>query len=164
MMAAAVTVTVAVAAPTITATQLRGVVLASGPYDIALAAHASTPASRRFIIWAYSRSRRFLHDPTFATWSVTDQLTAAFPPALIPLATPTRSGRTPSSWSSGSAPRGSSPRRFFPDDHRPPLNHEYQFNLDTSEGRRFLERLLTFLSNGSGRRGSRGHRSGTSSY
>jgi acetyl esterase len=34
---------------------------------------------------------------------------------------------------------------FFPDDHQPPLGHEYQFNLDTDEGRRFLERLLTFL-------------------
>ncbi|MGH2555680.1 MAG: hypothetical protein ACRDHO_08195 [Actinomycetota bacterium] len=34
---------------------------------------------------------------------------------------------------------------FFPDDHRPPLGHEYQFDLDTDEGELFLERLLMFL-------------------
>ncbi len=34
---------------------------------------------------------------------------------------------------------------FFPSDHDPPLGHEYQFALDTSEGRLFLERMLAFL-------------------
>ena len=34
---------------------------------------------------------------------------------------------------------------FWPEDHQPPLNHEYQFDLDTDEGQTFLERLLAFL-------------------
>ena len=34
---------------------------------------------------------------------------------------------------------------FFPDDHQPPLGHEYQFDLDGDAGRLFLERLLAFL-------------------
>lgn len=43
--------------PAITARQLRGVVLACGPYDLGLAGQVSTPAGRRFIkaiMWAYS--------------------------------------------------------------------------------------------------------------
>jgi hypothetical protein len=34
---------------------------------------------------------------------------------------------------------------FFPADHKPPLGHEYQFNLDRDEGRAALERLVAFL-------------------
>jgi hypothetical protein len=34
---------------------------------------------------------------------------------------------------------------FFADDHEPPLGHEYQFDLDTDPGQRFLERVLAFL-------------------
>jgi acetyl esterase len=34
---------------------------------------------------------------------------------------------------------------FFPADHRPPLGHEYQFDLDTEAGREFLRRLEGFL-------------------
>ena len=43
--------------PAITARQLRGVVLACGPYDLGLAGQVSTPAGRRLIkaiMWAYS--------------------------------------------------------------------------------------------------------------
>jgi acetyl esterase len=36
---------------------------------------------------------------------------------------------------------------FFPDDHEPPLPHEYQFNLDTEAGQLALERSLAFLRN-----------------
>jgi hypothetical protein len=34
-------------------------------------------------MWAYSGTRRFLDDSVFASWSVTDNLSTAFPPALI---------------------------------------------------------------------------------
>ena len=34
---------------------------------------------------------------------------------------------------------------FFPDDYKPPLPHEYQFNLDTEAGREALQRTLAFL-------------------
>ena len=72
--------------PTITPGQLRAVVLACGPYDLGLARQTSSPAGRRFIqivLWAYSGKRHYLDDPAFATWSVTDNLTSAFPPTLI---------------------------------------------------------------------------------
>jgi acetyl esterase/lipase len=72
--------------PTVTPAQLRGLVLACGPYDRALFRQAGTPAGRRFIeavLWAYSGQRNFDDDPVFSTWSVTDHLSPAFPPALL---------------------------------------------------------------------------------
>lgn len=140
--------TVGVAA-TITPAQLRGLVLACGPYDLGLARHAGSPAGRRFIkavLWAYSGTRRYLDDPRFASWSVTDNLTPAFPPVLITVgnADPLR----PHSELLAARLRalGHDPETlFFPDDHESPLGHEYQFDLDTGEGRLFLERMLAFL-------------------
>jgi hypothetical protein len=35
---------------------------------------------------------------------------------------------------------------FFPDDYRPVLGHEYQFDLDSAAGREALERSVSFLS------------------
>jgi acetyl esterase/lipase len=34
---------------------------------------------------------------------------------------------------------------FFPDDHSPPLAHEYQLLLSTQEGRLALDRSVAFL-------------------
>jgi acetyl esterase/lipase len=135
--------------PTLGPQQLRGLVLACGPYDLTLARSASSPSGRRFItamLWAYSGKRGFLDDPAFAPWSITDNLTADYPPTLITVgnADPLR----PHSERLAGALRtqGVQPDTvFWPDHHQPPLNHEYQFDLDTDEGQLFLERLLAFL-------------------
>ena len=134
--------------PTIKREQLRGLVLACGPYDRGLASQVSTPAGRRLIkaiLWAYSGTRNFLDDPAFASWSVTDNVTAAFPPALITVgnADPLR----PHSELLAERLRRQGVEIetvFFPDNHQP-LGHEYQFDLDTEAGQLFLERLLAFL-------------------
>jgi acetyl esterase len=134
---------------TIAPGQLRGLVLACGPYDLGLAARASSPAGRRFIkaiMWAYSGTRGFLNDTGFATWSVTDNVTSAYPPALLTVgnADPLR----PHSEVLAEKLRALGvdvEAVFFPDDHEPPLGHEYQFDLDTKDGQLFLERLLVFL-------------------
>jgi acetyl esterase len=34
---------------------------------------------------------------------------------------------------------------FYPQEHTPPLEHEYQFNVDLADGRQALARMLTFL-------------------
>jgi acetyl esterase/lipase len=135
--------------PTIAAEQLRGAVLACGPYDLALTRHASTPLGRRFmkaVLWAYSGTRDYLDDPSFATMAVADHLTPAFPPALITVgnADPLRP-HTELLVSRLRAQRLEPETVLFPDDHRPPLGHEYQFDLDTEAGQRFLQRLLAFL-------------------
>jgi acetyl esterase/lipase len=133
----------------ITAAQLRGLVLACGPYDLALARQASTPVGRLFfqaVLWAYSGTRDFQHDPAFATWSVTGDVSSAFPPALITVgnADPLR----PHSELLADRLRATGAEVetvFWPVDHQPPLGHEYQFDLDTQPGQQFLDRMLTFL-------------------
>jgi acetyl esterase/lipase len=136
-------------APTIAATQLRGLVLACGPYDLRLARHSATPAGRDLIhtlLWAYSGTRRYLDDPAFAQWSIPDNVTPAFPPALVTVgnADPLRphSERLVEALRTAGAEVETV---FFADGHEPPLGHEYQFDLDTEEGQLFLERLLAFL-------------------
>jgi acetyl esterase/lipase len=136
-------------APSIEAAQLRALVLACGPYDLALVDEASSPAGRRFIqivLWAYSGTRRFLDDPAFAQWSVTDNVSSAFPPTLVTVgnADPLKAHSIRLAETLG-RDGVDTETLFFPDDHQPPLGHEYQFDLDTEAGQLFLERLLAFL-------------------
>jgi acetyl esterase len=135
--------------PTITPAQLRGLVLACGPYDLGLAREASSPAGRRFIqiiLWAYSGKRDFLDDPAFATWSVTPNVTSAFPPALITVGNADPLKPHSELLAETLRARGvEAETLFFPGDHAPPLGHEYQFELDTDAGQLFLDRMLTFL-------------------
>jgi len=136
-------------APTIAPAQLRALVLACGPYDLALARDPGSPAGHRFIqivLWAYSGTRHFLDDPAFAAWSITDHVTSAYPATLLTVgnADPLR----PHSQLLAEklhAVGVEAETLFFPADHEPPLGHEYQFDLDGDAGRLFLERMLDFL-------------------
>jgi acetyl esterase/lipase len=135
--------------PTLDPGQLRALVLACGPFDRSLAATASSAAGRQFVrivLWAYSGTRHYLTDPEFASWSVTEHLTTAFPPTFLTVGNvdPLR----PHSELLAerlAALDVESETLFFSDDEEPPLGHEYQFDLDTGPGRLFLERLLAFL-------------------
>jgi acetyl esterase len=94
---------------------------------------------------AYSGKRDFLDDPAFAAWSVTDNLTSAFPPTLVTVgnADPLR----PHSELLIARLRAlgvKTETHFFPSDYEPPLGHEYQFDLDSEAGQHFLEHLLDF--------------------
>jgi acetyl esterase len=135
--------------PTITPAQLRGLILACGLYDLQLIRHPTVPAGRLFVqasMQAYAGQRRFLDDPAFAAWSVADHVSPAFPPALItagnvdPL-------RPHSELLAGRLQTlgAETETLFFPAGHQPPVDHEYQFDLDTDAGQLFLDRLLTFL-------------------
>jgi acetyl esterase len=135
--------------PMITPAQLRGLILAGGLYDLQLVRHATSPAGRLFVqvsLHAYAGNRRFLDDPGFAAWSITDHVSAAFPPALITVgnADPLRPH---SELLAGKlqAQGAETETLFFPAGHQPPAEHEYQFDLDTDAGQLFLDRLLAFL-------------------
>jgi acetyl esterase len=135
--------------PTISPGQLRGLILACGPYDLQLVRHPAAPAGRLSVqvaLQAYAGKRRFLDDPAFAAWSITDHVSAAFPPALITVgnADPLRS-HSELLADRLQAQRAETETLFFPAGHQPPVDHEYQFDLDTDAGQLFLERLLTFL-------------------
>jgi acetyl esterase len=137
-------------APTITPSQLRGLVLACGPYDLTLARQASSAAGRRFIeavLWAYTGQRHFLDDEAAsASWSITNHVTAAFPPALITVGSVDPIAPHSELLAATLRAHGvEADTLFFPDNHYPPLGHEYQFDLATDAGQLFLERLATFL-------------------
>ncbi len=137
-------------APTITPQELRCLVLACGPYDLRLARHPATPAGKdlmRTVLWAYSGTRRYLDDPSFAPWSIPDHVTAAFPPAFVTVGSADPLRRHSERLAEALRGAGADVETlFFPEDHEPPLDHEYQFDLDTAAGRLFLERLVAFLS------------------
>jgi hypothetical protein len=136
-------------APTITPAQLRGLVLACGPYDLGLAREVSNPGGRRFvqvILWAYSGKRRFLDDPSFATWSVTDNITSAFPSTLVTVGNADPLRQHSEILATKLRAHGVEVETlFFPEHHGPPLGHEYQFDLDADAGQLFLDRMLRFL-------------------
>jgi acetyl esterase/lipase len=135
-------------APMITAEQVRGLILACGPYDLNLAAEAGTASGRRFlevVTWAYSGHRHALDDPRFASFSVTDYLTPAFPPSLITVgnADPLRPHSELLAEMLMELDVPTETVFFMPEDE--PLGHEYQFDLDADPGRIFLARMLNFL-------------------
>jgi acetyl esterase/lipase len=134
--------------PTITSQRLRGLVLACGFYDLSLA--ASVPGDFRRLLslelWSYSGHRDFMRDPLFATMSVAGHVTADFPPALVSagnadLLAPQSHLLVERLRAAGAAPE----TLFFAPAHQPPVDHEYQFDLDTDAGRAFLDRMLRFL-------------------
>jgi len=137
---------------TIEPERLRGVVLACGPYDLDLLgagrARAATTADRlvRAVLWAWSGRRRYAADRRFATASVVRHLSPAFPPALITVGNADPLRAHSELLAARLAEAGAEVETlFFGPDHRPPLGHEYQFDLDGDAGRRFLARMLDFL-------------------
>jgi acetyl esterase len=136
--------------PVITAAQLHGLVLACGRYDLGLANQERTGADRRFtktIMWAYSGTRHYLRDPFFATISVANHVTPAFPATFITVGNGDPLRPHSELLAERLRAQGIEPETlFFPTAaDQPLLGHEYQFGLDTQEGQLFLDRMLAFL-------------------
>jgi acetyl esterase/lipase len=132
--------------PKLSPGNLKGMLLNCGAYDLALPDYNG--AFGKFlhtVLWAYSGDKDFLNDPKLKTASVINYLTPAFPPSFITagnidpllaqsteLAKKLETLRVPTS------------TLFYPANHQPELNHEYQFNLDTSDGQQALKQIVDF--------------------
>jgi acetyl esterase len=133
--------------PAIAPAQLAGTLLYCGPYDTALVDWDSDFAwFMRTVLWAYTGQRDVRDNADLDAFSVLRHVTPAFPPTFISVgnADPLR----PHSLAMAEALRARGVRvetLFFPDDHAPPLAHEYQFDLDVEAGRTALERSVAFL-------------------
>ena len=134
--------------PSLQPSQLRAMVLTCGVYDLDLV-DPSSPAGRIFfapVLWAYSGTRAALTDEQFRTMSVTPHVTVDFPTSFI-----TAGNADPLlAHSTALAARLEDvgvpvQTLFYPAVHSPALPHEYQFNLDSVDGRNALERIDTFL-------------------
>jgi acetyl esterase len=125
---------------------LRGVALFCGPYDATPLKFEGPFANfMRTVVWSYLGTRD-AHDPRVGQISVTPHVTAAYPPAFISVGN--ADPLAPQSVAFAEALRAKGVKvdsLFFPNDHRPPLNHEYQLLLGTEAGRLAFERLIAFL-------------------
>lgn len=127
---------------------LKGLILYCGPYDTKrINLEGPFGGFLRTVLWAYSGAREFQTDSGFATASVIDYVTADFPPVFVSAGN--SDPLLPQSRAFAAKLAGLGVRvdaLFFPEDHAPPLPHEYQFDLDTEAGQLALERSVGFLS------------------
>jgi acetyl esterase/lipase len=136
--------------PSIERSQLRGVVLYCGAYDLSRIDPRGTSvafsAFVRTVLWSYAGTKDFMDDPRLAPASVARFVTPAFPPMFI--SGGNHDPLTPQSREMAEAVVRQGVQvdsLFYPADYKPALPHEYQFNLDTAAGKTALERSLQFL-------------------
>lgn len=139
--------------------QLAGALLYCGVFDLGAMRTDQGGVLGWFVntvTWSYSGKRDWHDAPGMALFSVARHVTPAFPPAFIsagnadPLA--------PQSQDLAAALRAKGvavDSLFYPPDHPADLAHEYQFDLDTPDGRLALERSLEWLAGLEGRAGLR---------
>jgi acetyl esterase len=126
--------------------QLRGLVLFCGPHDGRIMASQVTSSwFLRTVMWSYFGSVT-PSETTVQAFSVVPHVSHSFPPAFIsvgngdPLA--------PQSIALADALRQQGvpvETLFYAASHKPPLAHEYQFNLSLPESREALRRTRAFL-------------------
>lgn len=133
--------------PSISASQLSGLILYCGPYDLELINLDSK--YRSFIedvSWAYTGKKDFTNDPFYKTLSVINYVDGNFPPSFISVGNGDPLQIQSKAFSKKLAALNVKvDTLFYAPDHLPSLPHEYQFNLDTDEGKKALEQSMRFL-------------------
>jgi acetyl esterase/lipase len=136
--------------PSLTADQLKGVVLFCGIYDPVGIWDAGKGLLRwgfQVSLWAYTGDRSKDGNRSLEQMSTINYVTDAFPPAFIsggnadPL---TKSQSVPFAARLDSLGVETS-TLFFAEDHEPELAHEYQFRLGNADGQEALARMLAFI-------------------
>ncbi|PTR32222.1 acetyl esterase/lipase [Rhodococcus sp. OK519] len=129
--------------------QLRGVVLNCGIYDVpnmvggpGIIGWGTTES-----IWAYTGTKDIANSEAVAQMSTLHHVTEQFPPTYIsggnadPLTE--KQSKILASKLTGLGVEVTT--LFYPDDHEPPLAHEYQFDLDHADGMNALAQTIEFL-------------------
>jgi len=126
--------------------QLKALLLYCGIYEIDnLNTEGSFGSFLETVMWAYFDTKDISSDTYAKTASVMNFLTSKFPPTFISAGN--KDPLLPQSkiLSEKLAAKGVSiDTLFFPENHEPPLGHEYQFNLDQA-GEIALDRSIKFL-------------------
>lgn len=128
--------------------KIAGLLLNCGPYDLTLVDPKSTSAGARIVqtfLWSYTGKKDYMSYDRIEYASIPPYVTKDFPPSFI------TAGNVdpllPHSLSLADALKKvnvATDTLFYPQDYTPALNHEYQFNLDTKEGKAALERMVQF--------------------
>lgn len=133
--------------PAIPPAAVRGLVLHCGIYDPdMLNASGAMAGFLKTVSWAYLGTRQVGGPATPEAFSIVRSITALMPPMFIsagnadPLLPHSRS------LASAATRLGIAvDTLFFAENHTPPLQHEYQFDLDTAAGQEALRRSLAFI-------------------
>lgn len=133
--------------PALNRKQVVGLLLCCGPYDARnLNLDGDFGGFLKTVLWSYSGTSDFETDERFKTASILHYITNTFPPCFItagngdPLETHSRAlaGKL-------RAMAVYTDTLFFPANYMPAQPHEYQFNLDTKEGKLALDKTTAFL-------------------
>ena len=138
--------------PALEAGQLKGVVLNCGIYMMEKLARPGPDLSKVLLwgddvtVWAYSGTNDF-SDPVIRQMSPYYHVTKDFPSTFI------TGGNGDPLTDMQSVPLADKLRLlnvevvplFYDPDHSPSLPHEYQFNLDTADGRNALAQIIAFI-------------------
>jgi acetyl esterase/lipase len=133
--------------PGVDARRLRALALVSGAFDLSRIRYDGEGAwIVNTFLWAYTGKRRYLDDPRVMLASINQHVDARFPPSFVasgngdPLEPQAR--RLVARLAELGIPHA---ELFFAPDHSPAQPHEFQFTLDTAEGRQALEAMVAFL-------------------
>lgn len=133
--------------PPIDIGQVRGVILFCGVYD-AERMNFDGPFGGflRTTMWSYFGKRDFADDPRLAEFAVNRHVTTAFPPTFLSVGNGDPLKPQTLLMTAALQAKGVSvDTLFFPEDHQPELAHEYQFDLNSRDGKLAFERLTAFL-------------------
>ena len=123
--------------------QIIGALLFCGVFDVT---RTGSGWFMRTTTWAYSGKRDWRNAPGFDSISVASNVSPAFPPSFISAGNADPLGPQSVAMADALKAKGVSVETlFYPADYKPPLPHEYQFDLDTAAGRLALERSTRWL-------------------
>ena len=132
--------------PQMTADKLKGMLLSCGAYDLSLPDYSGEWGKfLHTVLWAYSGTSDFLHDPKLKTASVVNYVSAQFPSSFITAGNVDPLLAQSTEFAQKLQKLGvQTSTLFYPADHQPKLNHEYQFDLDTADGQNALNQMVSF--------------------
>jgi acetyl esterase/lipase len=133
--------------PALKREQLRGLVLFCGPYDASLIdLDGAFGGFLRTVLWSYSGSRDHTSAPGFSAFSLLARLVPELPPLFVSAGNADPLLRHSQALVDAAIRKGIAvDALFFAPDRQPPLEHEYQFDLDTDAGKLALERAAAFF-------------------
>jgi acetyl esterase len=133
--------------PALKPSQIVGLLLYCGPYDMRPLAAGGPPGwFVHTVLWSYSGRRDFANDPRLATLAVVNYLTPQFPPSFISVGNADPLSQQSHALAAALTSLGVRvDSLFFANDYAPPLPHEYQFNLNADAARLALARAQMFL-------------------
>jgi acetyl esterase/lipase len=133
--------------PALPLTAVRGLVLHCGIYDPDIMSGAGSMAGFvRTVSWAYLGSKEVGGPATPREFSIVRNLTKNMPPMFITAGNADPLLPHSKSLAAAATALGVTvDALFFPEDYSPPLQHEYEFDLDSAAGREALKRSLKFI-------------------